>query len=148
MGHGHPQLLAAQVNAWDRLGGLWVLDHATTYSNQLTSQLKADLAAKKTGWSDMDPLITPCYQLGMLASWANGKYFRVPDTQAGPSFAQFGIDAQKGGLDCLQGLKQKNPTLFGQGLRELIQAGKDLTATRTRIDTLLRAGGYPGLNQG
>jgi hypothetical protein len=140
-------LLANQVQAWDRLGGLWILDHATTDSNQLTKQISTAIATKKTAWPYMDPIGTTCDQLGQLASWANGDYFRIPDAQAGPSFAQFGTDAAKGGQDCRQGLNQKNAGLFGQGLRELIQAGKDLTATTARLDTVLRAGGYPGLSR-
>ncbi|MFH8384309.1 M56 family metallopeptidase [Kitasatospora sp. NPDC018058] len=140
------QLLADQVHAWDRLGGLWILNQATTDSNQLASQINTALATKKTAWPYLGPIGTTCDQLGRLAPWANGNYFRVPDAQAGLSFAQFGIDAAKGGQDCRQGLNQKNSTLFNQGLRELVQAGKDITATKTRIDTVLRAGGYPGLS--
>ena len=139
------RLLADQVHAWDRLGGLWILNHATTDSRRLTGRIKTDLATRRTTWSAMGPIGMTCAQLGRLAPWANGTYFRVPDAPAALSFAQFGFEAAKGGLDCLRGLNQKNATLFGQGLRELFQAGKDITATRSRIDVVLRAGGYPGL---
>ncbi|MEU3371116.1 M56 family metallopeptidase [Streptomyces sp. NPDC006660] len=135
-------LLASQVHAWGRLGGLWIVNHATTGSDQLISQINAAAASKKTAWRDMGPIGTTCDQLGLLAPWANGNYFRVPDAQAGLSWTRFGTNAAQGSRDCRQGLNQKNARLFGQGLRELAQAGKDLKAAKTRMATVLRTGGY------
>jgi Zn-dependent protease with chaperone function len=145
-GRVDPQVLADEVHAWDRLGGLEILDHATADSDQLTNEINTAVATGKTAPTDLAAIGATCDQLGQLAPWANGKYFRVPDAQAGPLFAQFGTYAAKGGQDCRQGLDQKNSTVFGQGLSELAQAGTDASAAKTRIDAVLRAGGYTGIS--
>ncbi|WP_377267965.1 M48 family metallopeptidase [Peterkaempfera sp. SMS 1(5)a] len=135
------QTRAEQVHAWRRLGGLWLLQHAGSYSDQLGRTLQAADAAEHLTVSRLSRLRPLCLDFGQLALRASD-YFRVPDPQAQTLWQQSVLQMLKGSRDCLHALDQQDDALFGQALGEYVEAHKAAESASTRVDAVLRAAGY------
>jgi Zn-dependent protease with chaperone function len=135
---------ADQVHAWYRLGGRYLLDHAAADSNQLQTTLRTAVNTRNVFLTYQGRFRSTCADLGRVAAWENGYYFRVPDPSAEAAWHEFGSLARQGSQDCERGLKLRNGDLFLNAMRELIAAGNDAASVTTRVQKLMRDAGYKG----
>ncbi len=135
---------ADQVHAWYRLGGRYLLDHAAADSTQLQTTLRTAVNTRNVFLTYQDRFHSTCADLGRVAAWENGYYFRVPDPSAEAAWHEFGSLARQGSQDCERGLKLRNGDLFLNAMRELIAAGTDAASVTTRVQKLMRDAGYKG----
>ncbi|MEV6081777.1 M56 family metallopeptidase [Streptomyces sp. NPDC052069] len=136
---------ADQVHAWHRLGGRFLLQHATADDNQLRAVLRAAIDTRRTQLADVGPRAqATCADFGRIAGWVNGAYFRIPAPAIQVSWRALGAHAQKGSQDCARALKQKDNALFVTSMRELIAAGRNASTVTSEITAMLHEAGYRG----
>lgn len=133
-----------QVHAWHRLGGHYLLNHATADFDYLRGVLRAAVDTRHTQLTDLAKVRPTCADFGRIAGWVNGAYFRVPDPTAQAAWQALGTQAQKGSLDCQRALDRKDDALFVTAMRELIAAGKSAATVTRRVTSVLHEAGYDG----
>ncbi|WP_441249098.1 M48 family metalloprotease [Kitasatospora sp. McL0602] len=138
------EVRAGQVYSWRRLGGGFLLSQAVADANWFTSLLRADTKANDISWPQLSKVRPTCEDLGRVAGWENGYYFRVPDPQAEIAWHAVATQAWQGSQDCVHALDQKDMPLFLTAVRELVAAGQSATTATTRIDKVLHEAGYQG----
>lgn len=137
---------AEQVHAWYRLGGHYLIWHANAHADHFVKELRTIAAAKDVDWSDLKQALSPvrpaCVNLGKVAQWANGSYFRIPDLRARLLWQQFGAQARQGSQDCQKALDQRDFTLFRTAIREIGGARNSAEAVKSRVDKVLLDADY------
>ncbi|MFJ8165854.1 M48 family metalloprotease [Streptomyces sp. NPDC096136] len=102
-----PQARARQVRAWYRHGGKYLLGSAVAAADQLRTvevAFDADPAAHAPALARIRSL---CAQLGTLAAWEDGYYFRVPDAGPQADWHEFGRFARDGSRKCLSAVDRQ-----------------------------------------
>jgi hypothetical protein len=135
---------ARQVQAWHRLGGRYLLEHAKADDDYLRAVLRSAVDTKNVRLPYLARVRPTCADYGRIADWVNGAYFRVPDREAQAAWQALGLRAQKGSVDCERALKQQDTTLFVSAMRELLAAGNNTAKVTRRVEAVLREAGYEG----
>ncbi|MEU6865876.1 M48 family metalloprotease [Streptomyces sp. NPDC046876] len=141
-----PQTRARQVRAWYRHGGRYLLGNAIAAGNQLRT-LEVDYDAEPAAYAPaLARIRSLCVQLGTLAAWEDGYYFRVPDAGVQADWHEFGRFARDGSRKCLSAVDRQpfdaNAFIGLAAARfDLDVAGSYATsATNTITDILTKAG--------
>ncbi|MFE6055088.1 M48 family metalloprotease [Kitasatospora sp. NPDC056446] len=126
-----------QVHAWYRLGGRYLLDHATRDYLSMATLLAV---AASNGQIDVDTKLMAnmrpvCLDAQNMASW-EPYYFQVPDPTAQESWHQFAA-AWKAGKDCLQAVDHSDANAFLQSMAELWPAERAAVAASNRIKAVI-----------
>ncbi|WP_330294336.1 M48 family metalloprotease [Streptomyces sp. NBC_00503] len=103
-----PRTRARQVNAWYWHGGGYLLGQAVRTSGRLKAvdvPLEADQAEARA--RALARIRSLCVELGNLAAWEDGYYFRVPDAEIQSEWHDFGRIARDGSRDCLSAVDRQ-----------------------------------------
>ncbi|MFF4644574.1 M48 family metalloprotease [Streptomyces sp. NPDC001389] len=142
-----PQTRARQVRAWYRHGGKYLLGSALAATDQLRT-VEVGFDAEQAEYApELARIRSLCVQLGTLAAWEDGYYFRVPDAETQADWHEFGRFARDGSRKCLSAVDRQpfdaNAFIGLASARfDLDVAGSYATSATNSITDILTKAGY------
>ncbi|TQS31147.1 M48 family metalloprotease [Microbispora sp. KK1-11] len=127
-----------QVHAWYRLGGRYLLDHATRNGRWIVTLLHSAVRDRRLEiTADLMAKVRPaCRNMMNVASW-EPVYFQIPDPAAQASWHRFGLDVRSAGPTCLQAADHTDVDAFGTSMMGLLTAAENAIDTSIRIDAVI-----------
>ncbi|MGW9041079.1 M48 family metalloprotease [Streptomyces lydicus] len=116
-----PQVLAAQTDAWLRLGGTGLMARFTTEVLAILTALQDKAAFTDRGYATTR--IRPhCVALEHLATEA-AAYFPVPHSRTQTRWAKLHERSKQAGADCRRGIEEGKLTVFAAAMRSYVDIG-------------------------